>query len=410
MGVINPGIFATCITMDGTTANPPDNGALSNDRIAFPNARFSSDINSAAANLISCSRSGARNAQIVGHGGDGFINVGGGQYSTNEQAIWSENSWLWQPAFAPLKGNINDLRLYGCHVGANAPGASLVYQLAQFLNCAVSAPTGLMISSSDGHVTFEPGTVWQHAGPSFPARTITLPAPIAPPSPEEVEPESVQLSVRLRRGPDTVEIPEEDIERVLLFGPAQVRDAGHHHGLPSERKVWETAVDGVLASREITELLRHGNLDRPVNLGGALNAVRTGSIQLEIKDGRLFGLAIYNDRILQDLANPTLYYRVASSFSDVLNFLRGNQSGGDHAMAYTWVAPTGSGTRAAVGNSNEMRSVEITLLCGYEPRTQLRPFIRTEVVAPLSMTDVGTFSDSSTGDVLSVEILTARWV
>jgi hypothetical protein len=38
MGVINPGIFATCITMDGTTANPPDNGALSNDRIAFPNA------------------------------------------------------------------------------------------------------------------------------------------------------------------------------------------------------------------------------------------------------------------------------------------------------------------------------------------------------------------------------------
>jgi hypothetical protein len=418
--VFAPKNFVICTTMDGTTSNPPDNGALANDRLAFPDAKFSSDIPSAAGNMLAYINDGYKGLQIVGHGADGLIAVGGGQTPAPDQAIWMGTSDQWQQALTSLRGRVWALRLLGCHVGANSGGAALLYALATCLNCAVSAPTGLMITSSDGTVSYEAGTKWQNAGPGLRGEPPQLPAPIASPTPEDIDADVVNFGVKLLRNTGALDLDKNSIERIVVLEPQAVFDAEEIGLTTTKGSVVQKKLRAVLDRGRTLELLRNINFKQPVELGGALNALETASIQLETRDGQSYSFTIYNDQILQDKLNVTAYYRVSLKFRSTLFSLSTRLPVPEYPMSFIWAGPVRSKLRPTwksesesmpfrLGNSHRERSILAKILLRTYRGNSVTSIMQSYVIEPKSFLSLADSRDTLPETEVSLEILSAAW-
>ncbi len=165
-----------CVTIDAQT---PD-GYLDNARAGThaPGTGANSDTTTALKNLSSCVavKPPSTQASIVGHGDMGIIATGGGQTpSGSSQYIAVSNELSWTTALGALKGQITDLYLYGCQVGAGDDGAQLLFDMAKIVNATVWAPTSLIYCDGQGNFTLDKGGQWQKATAAGKPATIEPP-------------------------------------------------------------------------------------------------------------------------------------------------------------------------------------------------------------------------------------------
>ncbi len=300
-GVLN---LNKCITID-RAPNPPDNGALACDRVAYPQHRDNSTNAEAIGNLTQ-STPNQTTAKIVGHGAAGVLATGGGQSPTyNHDVIWLYGDQL-EALFAPIVGRFSVIELEGCDVGAEQEGALLVWRIATIAKCIVMGPTGL-VSCGGGVVTLQAGATWQVANSS-----MTAPPPVihAPTSFFAFDNGGISIVLKLLHKGEVVEVSPESAQTVNVefFGarPARARPLDH------------------FSSRDLVPLL---GLNRPVRSRSSLAALLTATISIEfvLKDDRgtiVKTFKVYNDRVLQDSEEPDLWYFPHASLKAVLNGMR----------------------------------------------------------------------------------------
>lgn len=278
-----------CITID-RAPQPPDNGALACDRVAYPQ-HFDNSNNAEAIGNLTRSSANQTTAKIVGHGAAGLLATGGGQTPTySHDVIWVYGDPL-QTVFAPIVGRFRVIELEGCDVGAEQEGALLVWNIAVIAKCIVMGPTGL-VSCGGGVVSIQAGATWQVANPSMAA-----PPPVihAPKSFFELEGGRMPLVVKLFHKGAAVELAAESVQvtEIELLGP----------------KPGRARLDN-LASRDFIPLL---GLNNPVHTTSSLSALLTARISIEFvlpndRGTLLKKFNVYNDRVLQDVEEPNFLY------------------------------------------------------------------------------------------------------
>lgn len=277
-----------------------DNGFLVCARTGWTNPPGDSNCAQAAANLARYRRSpSARDVTklvLVGHGNSGLISTGDGMTpSTVLGYISAGNYNVWQPYFAQLYNHGTFLTLCGCDCGADAAGATFLYQLATLLNRPVRGRTGLVFLSCPGaYISYENGSVWQVAQPGI------MPTPIPKPSAKYELPGQAKLKFGSS--------PLIDLEAVFQI------ELEHQNGSKN-----------TLESASAQSLAAAGNLSRMAYIEGSIGAVVTGHmvVSAEVKRRRFNKrLVIYNDRVLQDADNSSLYYFCSAAFTEEIRNLR----------------------------------------------------------------------------------------
>lgn len=228
---------------------------------------------------------------IDGHGSDGFMTFGSGQtgnqdYKTNVIMNW--NQTFWEPQFRRLAGKcIPDLWLFSCHTGAGEEGADLLYAIAKIIGKPVHARTGLTYCGSKC-VTFEPGSVWQTATPTY------RPPAIPPPSMISYRRSRTAIAT-LEVDKTATEVPLDAVEEVILsrafLGKATI----------------EVKFEAKRAAALADQLLYSDPFTPP---GQPLSHI-TGEVTLRLmiaKTLRARAFEIHSDRLLRDKESGLFYY------------------------------------------------------------------------------------------------------
>lgn len=240
---------------------------------------------------------------IIGHGNDGLLTTGCGQGAgddTNLVGTWNEASW--GPSFGLLqKVNYPVLTILSCSTGAGEDGADLLFAMAKRTGKQVRARTGLTFCGSNG-ITYEQGSTWQVATPT------QRPSPIAHPS-------FVQL---LELPMDMKLMAAEGFEDISFNKVAQVKVTRMNRFLQKNASNAQIQLD----DQDVNMLLQLVDFARPFQPGMPA-AIVTAKIDVVFKDEqyatRQFN--VYNDRLLQDVDNPSIFYNVAPGFSQLLNMI-----------------------------------------------------------------------------------------
>lgn len=280
-----------CVTIDSTK---PD-GYLDAARKGTPTAGGNGSTAVAVANLKGCEtgKSTPAPACIVGHGHYGIIGTGAGQSpGTTDQHMDTSNEASWSGEIAKLKGLVTDLYLYGCHTGASDVGAQLLYDMAKLANANVYAPTGIIYCDSvTGSFTLELGSQWQIATPT------TKPQPINPPV--------------VSTSPTMDEARVHHLGNQLLIAMDQLSASRYQASYAA------TAMTDQNAMALTQEVL----WDQPFTPQGEPGAMITGHLQVVFGHGPralLKSFLVYNDTLLRDEDNPSIFYRASTRFRDLV--------------------------------------------------------------------------------------------
>jgi len=285
---------STATTIDEKTN---DNGYLVCMRRHFPGHRLHPTTKGAVDNLLAIS---GRSAQIVGHGNVGIIITGTGQSASDPaKYIALGNQSRWKPEIARLKTRIDSLRLIACYTGAEAAGANLLYEMAKECGASVSASTGLTWCGPNGW-WLDPGARWQVATPTH------KPQPI-PKDPQGRSFGGVSMIV-LIDGKKRRSFSTKDVTSAVYQPAAGIQPKA---GGPVELKG--------LAARDLVGLV---NFAEPFEPGGVPGALVTGEITLSLKpEAEKRRFIVYADSILQDAANPSVFYRTNEGFAEAVQTL-----------------------------------------------------------------------------------------
>lgn len=301
-------------SIDDHTSNSKDNGALEYARQFW--CRLSSDglvnggINSSTAEavitldniLYSLPNADQTRAVIVGHGQPGLISTGGGMRPTRFfEYIAVGNQPDWSSEFHGLS-HINELYLWGCHVGAGDAGADLLFHVAQVLNCSVWGYSGLVCIGPDGPAYEQGGNIWQMA------TSTQRPTPIHPP-----------LRFQRRSKMDDIVIKsEKGMERFSAASTIQVT-----YQEPRGQSTWGTGF--TMQGKEAEGLLQLIDFAHPYYLCPPM-AIVTGKLTLAVKGNSHSPevereYIVYNDLLLGDSHFKDVYYDLASSFKATVRIL-----------------------------------------------------------------------------------------
>ncbi len=297
-GVSQPksGSVKDCWTIDHTSkaAGGADNGFLDCARSHTPGYMSHGTTAEAVNNLLNCFGTNAGIAEIVGHGNDGLIVTGQGQSPTDPNKFittWNESA-NWGPLLQRLRGKATIIKLWACHPGTGQPGADLLYAMMLRTNATCMGPTGFLYCGSNGF-SLEPNSTWQVASPGHPK-----PNPIAAPSPHFLhEFDSWKLDIG---GNHMIKLQDITTVDVARDGKSLLTLHGD-------------AAKGFLQLIDFTT---------PFKVDGVVGAIITGHLTLTFKDDqgkdqqRKF--IVYNNRLLQSEADPSVYYRCSEGFGHAL--------------------------------------------------------------------------------------------
>lgn len=290
-----------CWTIDSSTV---DNGFLVCARNENPGAGAHGTTAVAIDNLLGCLSAEAsvkRAANIVGHGNDGIIVTGTGQ---NVSDLLKYISWWnhssWQADLQRLRGRVAMVKLWACHPGAGQEGLDLLDLVCQDTEAISFGPTGFLYCNDEGF-HLEPNSTWQVVTPGQP-----LPNPIFAPTPHRIE----FTDMKIYTGSAYADIPVDQVTSI------EVLSGDGSRTLTS------------LKSSAAQDFVRTIAFDSPFFVNGVPAAILTARIRIhfsqvaasQIGDSREF--LIWNDRQLEDAANPGHFY---SAPSGLRTFLRSVQ-------------------------------------------------------------------------------------
>jgi hypothetical protein len=183
------------------------------------------------------------------------------------------------------------LTLIGCDVGANDPGATLLYEMAQLIGKPVRARTGLVFDNTNGDFSFEANSQWQIATPSSRPNPIPRPA-------YDIFLADDDLRILLSNGE---QFTIEDVASIVYRRPSTQAPV-----LISDIK-------------EIANFLSFVDWLHPLPDIGVPSAMQTGSIKLTLKkhENQLV-LRIWNDRLIE--ISGTFYF-ASSAFATYLRII-----------------------------------------------------------------------------------------
>lgn len=240
---------------------------------------------------------------IIGHGASGYLTTGCGQGASSDEnrvATWNEGSW--GNLFALLqKVNYPILTILSCDTGAGEDGADLLFAIAKATKRQVRARTGLTFCGSGG-ITYEQGSTWQIATPD------RRPNPISEPS--FISMLEVPMDMKLSNDEGFEDVPLSAVSQVTVTRINRFRD---------ERS---TNAHVTLDESDLTVLLQLVDFSNPFRPGMPA-AILTSRIDVVFKNER-YGrrqFNVYNDRLLQDVENPSVFYSVAPGFSQMLRMM-----------------------------------------------------------------------------------------
>lgn len=246
-------------------------------------------------NLGTC-LSTPKTATIIGHANDGYMCTGGGDKcgGSDNTVMHPKNGAKWIPLAAGIKDKDTELTLGGCIVGAGDDGASLLYKLAQATNRNVRGPTGLLRCSPKQKRMWIEG-VWQVATPT------KKPAPIPAP-PHFVRPSGFSY-FSIGANKTRVEVKNVQLVKISLFANGTLTD------VKNQFRINESDVLSLIdfAHPEITE--------------DQFFAAVTGELTFEITSGTKQiekQFKILANSIVQDIDNPTYFYRIDSRLHERL--------------------------------------------------------------------------------------------
>ncbi len=284
-----------CTTIDRTNT---DNGFLDLARQAVPAAGAHSTSQEATGNLVSCIGGMlGSSAHISGHGDAGLIIAGTGQVQTDDSLTYlnTANVSTWRPILAQLRGHITKLQFWSCHTGAEEQGADFLSLVASIVGAPAYGATSLIFC--DGSQFYlEDNGVWNVATPNSRAMAIQLPYAQLYRAP------TMEFILFNRDTPVNV---KSDAISSLDVLPPTVPNAGSTVGA---RLSHEAAVD----------LLGLIDFSKPLQFGSPVGAVETARLVLHFsgeegaEQSREF--IVYNDRIIQDVISPHIYYRCTAGF------------------------------------------------------------------------------------------------
>jgi len=247
---------------------------------------------SAVQNLLACAGgAGTGDAGIVGHGYDGRICTGAGDADPEDSTanvdpatfLSLKNQAWWSDAIASLRGRIAKLVLIGCHTGTGPRGADFLFEIATLIDAPCRAPIGWVYCNDKQDLDVE-GGLWQEATPTQKPPALRAPSPYIPPL---MAPASHIV------GFDAARVVHLELRRSMnLVLPAAISWSG-------------TA---------LADAMRFIEFDKPFTPPGPPAACLTGTLVLVsqvdgVEQRRAF--AVYNNRLVQDLANPQIYYRAS---------------------------------------------------------------------------------------------------
>lgn len=279
---------SNCVSIDQTTN---DNGFLNCARLGEPGASNHGSTAQAIANLLACLGAPTGTANLIGHGDDGIIVTGTGQNANDpDKYISLGNAIHWRSYVRQLRGHVYSFSLWACHPGTGDAGADFLYSIAQTVNCQVGGPTGFLYCDN-GRLWLEPNSVWQVATPTY--RPPAIPAP----TPHFMS----YLEMEFAMEGKTNLVKLESVTEVIYtptFGRSRVATT--------------------LAGNDARDLLSLVRFDAPFQPGGNPAALVTGILTVKFgEQTREFD--IFNNRLLQDRSNPTLFYQATASFGVVLS-------------------------------------------------------------------------------------------
>jgi hypothetical protein len=281
-----------CVTIDKFT---PD-AYLDNARFGTPGAGANTDTSSAISNLVGCvkGKTPSKFASIVGHGDMGIIATGGGKVPSGpSQYIAVSNESTWTGPLAALKGQITDLYLYGCQVGAGNDGAQLLFDMAKIVNATVWGPASTIYCDSKGNFTLDPKGVWQSATPA------AKPNPIEPPVLGGVEDMSDEAHIYVQGNKLVLPIESRSDATYAPQGPtAAVTPSADIAGALADEVQWSAPFtppgepSGLITGRlKVT----FGRGDRPVRKS----------------------FLVYSHTLLADEDEKGIYYRLSTNFRKI---------------------------------------------------------------------------------------------
>ena len=277
-----------------TVSNGPDNGANNNMARAFWRCMRHSTTEQAVNNWLSRIKTainpdneielfGSGNLNIGGHGNEGFLETGMGQYGnpdwqTNYLTIWNE--FAWHPIIVRLKGkNFPIIYIYSCHSGAGERGADFLFQLARTIDRPVAGRTGFTYTNNKPQIWFEKGSVWQVATPD------RRPTPINAPTPHFNKLDMLLFSDgKNMRKVELSQIVDVKISRFFIQPNVSSRQFN---------------IDNELSK----SLLKDFFASDPFTIDGQFSALKTGNLSVVVKtngDEVTFLFDLYNDRIIGD--------------------------------------------------------------------------------------------------------------
>jgi hypothetical protein len=170
--------------------------------------------------------------------------------------------------------------LWGCHPGAGADGAELVYAIAKRCGRAVRAGTGFLYCSSE-KIWWENGSQWQVGTPTH------KPDPIAAPSPH-FQIDGVQPLINGRQ------IDFDEVEAIEITPSGFLVKSAESFRIEREE-----------AAGTLKRLLR----SPPIDLADvAIPALVTATIAIHLKDGSVSRFKVFNDRLAVEEVTGTGYY------------------------------------------------------------------------------------------------------
>jgi hypothetical protein len=264
----------------------------------FPNAKQHATVSQAFGNVV-----GETEATLIGHGVEAFLGAGVGSAlgHTDGQHLCFPHKADWEQVVDGLGGrNIKRLTIFACSVGAGANGAALVFALAKKLQAKVRAPIGDVWADE---VTRRPCMTadggWVEATPQMsspPAPTVLAPVP--------------WTNDTLRR-PNSGNVVLFEGDRFLPVPFASVRSINCPATSP-DAKPGQLSCSGDGAQAWSSAFA----FNAPLIFGGALASFVTGKLTLTFtllgrEETREF--LVHNDRFIEDVRFPGVFYRVDMS-------------------------------------------------------------------------------------------------
>jgi hypothetical protein len=256
------------------------------------------DTNQASANLV-VMHDKTHTAVIVGHGGRGVQCTGDGDHCGQDAKILAYyNVPTWEPILSKLRGDFLSLTLLGCNIGTGTEGAIFLTAAAKATQMPVKAPDRMIFCGPQGITLIDGSPVtWIEVAPDG----------------------TVHEQHKESRKPT-----KHEVGRFKIGKTYQSVSMSEVTLLEFQYRGYRSSEFRALHAVDMSPLLSLIDFEHPIETKARPGAIATGKLRLGLKLGSNItekNFVLYNDELLEDVAEPDVFYEGTDSLADYITRL-----------------------------------------------------------------------------------------